>query len=130
MSKFRTALKEDFQLSKSFGQTASSGRASIGPAKSNHNDLFSSVADAIPEEENRKSHDTKMLPYPLSRVVEQLADSYEDLIKVRFSLQNSIKIGITHDAMQRKTLKKDIEYINKCINVIKLISKDVEDMMI
>ena len=111
------------------GQKTSSGQGSVGPAKSNHNDLFSSVADAIPEEENRKSHDTKMLPFPLDRVINQLADNYETLVKTRFTLESTLRSGVTIDKAQKATLKKDIEYINKCINVIKLISKDVEEMM-
>lgn len=128
MKLFRQALKEDFELARSMGQKTSSGQASLGPAKSNHNDLFSSVADAIPEEENRKSHDTKILPFPLDRIVDQLADTYESLIRTRFTLLNTIKAGVTIDAAQKATLKRDIVYVNKCINAVKQISKDVEDM--
>jgi hypothetical protein len=128
MSKFKEYFKEDFELARSMGQKTSSGQGSVGPAKSNHNDLFSSVADAIPEEENRKSHDTKVLPFPLDRIITQLVDTYECLIRARFTLQNSLKSGITIDSTQKDTLKKDIEYVNKCINAVKLISKDVEAM--
>lgn len=129
-NKFRTALKEDFQMSKSFGQSASSGAASVGPAKSNHNDLFSSVVDAIPEEEHRKSHDTKFLPYPLDRIINQLGDNYETLVKTRFTLKQTLKTCATLDRAQKETLKQDISYVNKCINAIKKISSDVESMMI
>jgi hypothetical protein len=130
MDKFRQIFKEDFELSKAFGQRVSSGQGSVGPASTNFNSLFQSVAEAIPEEENRKSHDTKMLPFPLDRIVDQLADNYETLVKTRLTLQQTLKSTITLDQTEKNLIKEDIGYINKCINVIKKISRDIEQMKI
>ena len=131
MNKFRKALKEDMQLTATFGQKSSSGgQGSVGPARNNHSDLSTSVAEAIPEEENRKSHDTQMFPFPLEHIAEYLCDTYETIIKTRFALSNCLRSGITFDTPQKKLIKKDIAYLNKCIDVIKKISRDVEEMKI
>lgn len=128
MEEFRKSFKEAFEISKPFGGRASTGQTSIGPAQSNDNTLFTSVANAIPREEEIKSHDTKILPFPLDRIVDQLVTCYEDLVKVKSTINASIRGSTTFDESQRNLLKKDIKRVDRCIEHIKIISKDVEEM--
>jgi len=67
----------------------------------------------------------KILPFPLDRIIDQLAKVYEELIKTRSTLMISRRSALLSKA-EKDVLKKDIEYVHKCMTIIKKISYDVE----
>jgi len=67
----------------------------------------------------------KVLPFPLDRIVDQLAKTYEELMKTRSTLSTSIRTALL-TGEEKKILRKDIEYVEKCIDYIKKMSADLE----
>lgn len=75
------------------------------------------------EEEEAKA--PKILPFPLDRIIDQLAKNYETLIALRITLLTSIRSALL--SKQDKTLlKHNLKRIDYMINMIKKMSSDVE----
>lgn len=66
-----------------------------------------------------------VLPFPLDRIVDQLAKTYEELLKTKNTLQTSVRTALlTGD--EKTLLRQDIKYVDKCIEYIKKMSADLE----
>ena len=83
------------------------------------------VLKGIISHDEKAAKAPKILPFPLDRIIDQLANCYEELMKARMTLQTSVRSALLSKE-GRKKLRKDVDYINKCLSIIKLISKDVE----
>ena len=69
----------------------------------------------------------KILPFPLNRIIDQLADSYEELLKVKDTLTSTLQSAVLDDS-GRMVIKNQIREINKMIKEIGLVSKEVEKL--
>jgi hypothetical protein len=71
----------------------------------------------------------KIFPFPLDRIIEQLVVSYESLIKTKSTLIASLK-SPTMNKQEKDLLRKQIKYVDKSIQYIKTISKEIESIQI
>jgi len=78
-------------------------------------------------EEDERAKAPKILPFPLDRIIDQLAKTYEELMKTRMTISVSIRTALLNNA-EKNTLRTDIKYIDKCIDYIKKLSSDVEKL--
>ena len=81
----------------------------------------------LPRREEERAKAPKELPFPLDRITDQLARSYEELIKCRSILLISLRTALLNKE-EKDVLRKDIKYINRCLKILKKISLDVEKM--
>ena len=87
--------------------------------------FLDSVIAGIPAKDEKESKAPKILPFPLDRIVDQLAKTYEELMKTRMTLLLSIKSALLRP-QEKALLRLDIKYIDACIKNIQTISKDIE----
>jgi hypothetical protein len=79
----------------------------------------------IPNRDAKEARAPKILPFPLDRITDQLAKSYEELMKTRNTLYVSIRTALL-SKQEKAILRLDIKYIDSCLDQIKKISKDME----
>ena len=119
-------------LKEAFSYTTSVGGTTWDPTKDrtpfrvmsgmgNMDDILKGVMKD--EERNQKA--PKILPFPLDRIVDQLAKTYEELMKTKLTLTTSIRSALLAEE-DKDTLRKDVKHIDQCLKIIKLISFDVE----
>jgi len=87
--------------------------------------FLDSVIAGVPARDEKDSKAPKILPFPLDRIVDQLAKSYEELMKTRMTLLISIKSALL-SKQEKALLRLDIKYIDACVKNIQKISKDIE----
>lgn len=85
------------------------------------------VLKGMPRRDAKEAQAPKILPFPLDRIVEQLAKSYEELMKTRSTLSISIRTALL-SKQDKALLRLDIKYVDRCLDTVKRISKDVERM--
>ena len=78
-----------------------------------------------PRRDEREAQAPKILPFPLDRIVDQLAKSYEELMKTKSTLLVTIRTALL-SKQEKALLRLDIKYVEHCLETIKKISKDVE----
>ena len=78
-------------------------------------------------EEEERAKAPKILPFPLDRIVDQLANTYEELMKTRSTISTSIRTALLSKE-EKAVLRLNIQYIDKCIDYIKKMSVDVEKL--
>jgi hypothetical protein len=81
----------------------------------------------IPTRDEKDAQAPKILPFPLDRIVDQLAKSYEELLKTKQTLLVTINISLLNSA-EKEVLRKDVKEINKALEIIKKISKDMDTL--
>ncbi len=87
------------------------------------------VITGMPKRDEKEAQAPKILPFPLDRIVDQLAKSYEELIKTRITLLVSIKTALL-SKQDKALLRLDMKYVESCLDTIKKISKDIEKIQL
>lgn len=82
-----------------------------------------------PGANGREGESPKILPFPLDRIVDQLAKSYEELMKTRSVITVSIRTALLSN-QDKALLRLDLKYIDRGLDDIKKISKDIERMQL
>jgi hypothetical protein len=75
------------------------------------------------DEERAKA--PKIFPFPLDRIVDQLAKCYEELMKTKSTISTTIRTALLSPE-EKNLLRANVRYIDKCIDYIKKMSADVE----
>lgn len=83
------------------------------------------VIKGRPRQAEKEAQAPKILPFPLDRIVDQLAKSYEQLIATKTTLLVTIRTALL-TKQEKALLRLDVKYVEHCLNTIKKISKDVE----
>jgi hypothetical protein len=78
-----------------------------------------------PRQDEKEARAPKILPFPLDRITDQLATSYEDLMKIKTTLLVTIRTALLTKE-EKAMLRLDVKYVDHCMDTIKKISKDVE----
>jgi hypothetical protein len=78
-----------------------------------------------PRQAEKEAQAPKILPFPLDRIIDQLAKSYEELMKTKTTLLVTIRTALLNK-QEKALLRLDIKYVEHCLDTIKKISNDIE----
>lgn len=90
---------------------------------------FDGILNSLQKQEELNQRAPNILPFPLDRIVDQLATDFIELEKTRGILLSSYRTALLSND-ERMLLKKQIQKIKDCMKVIKKMSYDVEKLKI
>ena len=75
--------------------------------------------------DEKEAEAPKILPFPLDRIIDQLANTYENLMKVRTTMVVTLRSALLSQP-EKALLRLDIKYVDRCLQTVKKISFDIE----
>jgi len=130
MTKPIKSLKEAFSYTTSVRGTTWSPSNPTPPFKVQQGPTyFDGILNSLQKNEELNQRAPNILPYPLDRIVDQLATDFIELEKTKSILLTSYRTALLSND-ERVLLKKQIQKIKDCMKVIKKISYEVERLKI